>query len=153
MFASDNGPFWRPQFIERYGHRAAGPFRGMKADIWEGGHRIPLIVRWPGHVEPGSVSSAPTTLANLMATCADIIGDDPPSSAIDSYSILSVLRGKSQEVQGQPAIVHHSSMGHFAVRKGEWKLIDKAGSGGFSLPVGRDSTVNEPEGQLYNLQD
>lgn len=152
IFASDNGPFWRPQYIEKFGHRAAGEYRGMKADIWEGGHRIPFIVRWPGKVQPGAVSTATTTLANLGATCADILQVNLSSGeAIDSYSVLPVLEGKADTVPGQQAIVHHSSMAHFAIRKGPWKMIEVRGSGGFSEPTTYEPLPGEPVGQLYNL--
>lgn len=149
VFASDNGPFWRPASIERWGHRAAGPWRGMKADAYEGGHRIPFIVRWPGKIREGTVSDAPTTLANLFATCADIVGSSVTTR--DSYSILPVLTGASDRVPGQRAIIHHSSMGHFAIREGKWKLIDKNGSGGFTAPTSED-TQGAPQGQLYDLE-
>lgn len=153
VFASDNGPFWRPAFVERFGHRAAGPFRGMKADIWEGGHRVPFIVRWPGVVEAGTVSAAPTTLANLMATCADLLGVSLAQGAgEDSYSILPVLKQVADTVPGQEAIVHHSSMGFFAVRQGKWKLIERRGSGGFSEPQEYEPAAGEPKGQLYDLE-
>jgi len=152
IMASDNGPFWRPAFIERYGHRAAGEFRGMKADIFEGGHRVPLIVRWPGKVAHGSVSRATTTLTNLMATCADVLQTTlPPGSARDSYSLLPVLLGKSDFVPGQNAVIHQSSIGSFAIRKGKWKLIEGLGSGGFSEPQRLTALPGEPDGQLYDL--
>ncbi len=151
IFASDNGPFWRPSSIEKFDHRAAGQWRGMKADIWEGGHRIPFIVRWPGRVAPGTTSRATTTLANLSATCADIL-QVALDSARDSYSILPVLRQEADTVPGQPAVVHHSSMGFFAVRQGNWKLIDQRGSGGFSEPVTYVPKGGEPTGQLYDLE-
>lgn len=154
IFASDNGPFWRPAFIERFKHRAAGNWRGMKGDIYEGGHRIPFIVRWPGRIVPGTVSNAPTTLANLAATCADVLGTRlGTGDAQDSYSILPVLIQETDTVPGQRAIVHHSSLGHFAVRQGQWKLIDKGGSGGFSEPSLVSAMSGKPRGQLYNLKE
>ena len=154
MFASDNGPFWRPQFVERFNHRAAGNWRGMKADIWEGGHRVPFIVRWPGRVAPGTTSHAPTTLTNLAATCADVLQVAfGPGHARDSYSILPVLQQEADTVPGQQAIVHHSSMGFFAVRQGAWKLIDQRGSGGFSEPQLHTPGPGEPKGQLYHLEN
>lgn len=153
FFASDNGPFWKPEFIEKFNHHAAYIYRGMKADAWEGGHRIPFIIRWPGHIIPGSVSDATTTLANLMATSMDILGDGTENiPGEDSYSILPVLLGKATEIPGQNAIVHESSGGMFAVRRGPWKLIEGRGSGGFSKPVFYAPKPGEPVGQLYNLQ-
>ncbi|MEZ5104998.1 MAG: arylsulfatase [Draconibacterium sp.] len=152
FLASDNGPFWRPAFVEKYDHRAAYIYRGMKADAWDGGHRIPFMVRWPGHIQPGSVSNATTTLANLLATVADITGVNQVKGE-DSYSILPVLLGKTDKVPGQDAVVHHSSKGLFAIRYGDWKLIEGRGSGGFSEPVFYDPKPGEAPGQLFNIKD
>lgn len=154
IFASDNGPFWRPAFVEKFNHRAAYIYRGMKADAWEGGHRIPFMVRWPGHVQPGSTSNATTTLTNLLATAADITGvQSVQVEGEDSYSILPVLLGKTDKVAGQDAVVHHSSKGLFAIRSGDWKLIEGLGSGGFSEPVYIEPKPGEASGQLFNLKD
>ena len=152
IFASDNGPYWRQNFVEQFGHKAAGEFRGMKGDAFEGGHRIPFIVRWPGKVKANSVSNATTTLANLMATCQQIVGEtNPIYNTEDSYSILDILVGKAKIVASQPAVVHSSSIGYFAIRKGDWKLIEGLGSGGFTEPRKVDATEGKPAGQLYNL--
>lgn len=152
LFASDNGPYWREAFVRQFDHRAAGPFRGMKGDAFEGGHRIPFVVRWPGRVKAGSVSNATTTLANLMATCKDIVGDKTPAFVPeDSYSILPVLLSKAGQVPRQPAVVHSSSAGYFAIRKGDWKLIEGLGSGGFTEPQKIKPADGAPTGQLYNL--
>ncbi len=152
IFTSDNGPYWRPNFVEQFGHAAAGPFRGMKGDAFEGGHRVPFVVRWPNKVKPNVVSNATTTLANLMATCAEIVGTkDAKYNSEDSYSILPVLTGKAKQVTTQPAVVHSSSSGFFAIRKGDWKLIEGLGSGGFTEPKEIKPKVGEAAGQLYNL--
>lgn len=152
IFASDNGPYWRENFVKQFNHRAAGNFRGMKGDAFEGGHRIPFIVRWPGTVKAGTVSDATTTLANLMATCKDITRNaDAAFVPEDSYSILPVLTGKAKAVAGQPAVVHSSSIGYFAIRQGNWKLIQGLGSGGFTEPRDIKPTAGEPAGQLYDL--
>ncbi|MEO5996855.1 MAG: arylsulfatase [Chitinophagaceae bacterium] len=152
IFASDNGPYWREDFVQLYNHKAAGPFRGMKGDAFEGGHRVPFIVRYPGTITPGTVSNSTTTLANLMATCADLTGDHSAMfNTEDSYSILPVLLGKSSQITGQPAIVNISSKGFFDIRKGTWKLITNLGSGGFTVPSEIKPVAGEPAGQLYNL--
>ncbi|SOD88582.1 sulfatase family protein [Spirosoma fluviale] len=150
VFTSDNGPYWREDYVKRFDHKAAGEFRGMKGDAFEGGHRIPFIVRWPGTVKAGTVSNATTTLANLTATCREILGNTSPNVE-DSYSILSVLSGKTNDVSNQPAVVHSSSIGFFAIRKGDWKLIEGLGSGGFTEPKEIKPKAGEPIGQLYNL--
>ncbi len=152
VFTSDNGPFWGPEWIERFGHRAAGALRGMKADIWEGGHRVPFIVRWPGQISAGSSSDRTTTLTNWFATSADILGvplDD--GAGQDSISILPELLGEVHP-EDDP-VVHHSFEGVFAVRQGPWKLVEDRGSGGFSEPVHYEPQPGEPEGQLYNLDE
>ena len=152
IFTSDNGPFWKPDFIERFGHKAADDFRGMKADIHEGGHRIPFIVRWPGKVKSGSISGFKTTLTNLMATCADMIEVKLTElEGEDSQSVLPVLLSKDETGYASIPLVHHSSQGFFAVRKGDWKFIEKRGSGGFSKPVLVEPKPGEPIGQLYDL--
>lgn len=152
LFASDNGPYWRENLVAEFNHKAAGEFRGMKGDAFEGGHRIPFIVRYPGKVKAGSVSDAPTTLANLMATCADLIGNKSSEyTTTDSYSILPILTGKATIVKDQPAIINISSKGFFNIKKDNWKLITNLGSGGFTSPVEIMPKPGEPIGQLYNL--
>jgi len=152
LFASDNGPYWRENFIAEFNHKSAGEFRGMKGDAFEGGHRVPFIVRYPGKVKAGTVSDAPTTLANLMATCAELIGNNAPEFiTADSYSILPILTGKATIVKDQPAIINSSSKGFLNIKKDNWKLITKLGSGGFSAPVEIAPKPGEPIGQLYNL--
>ncbi len=152
IFASDNGPYWRENFVAQFNHKSAGEFRGMKGDAYEGGHRVPFIVRYPGKVKAGSISDATTTLANLLATCADLLGDHSEKyQTEDSYSILPILTGKATTVAEQPAIINISSKGFYDIRKGSWKLITKIGSGGFTAPVEIKPKPGEPIGQLYNL--
>jgi len=152
VFTSDNGPYWRENFVQQYDHKAAGEFRGMKGDAFEGGHRVPLIVRYPGKVQSGSVSGVTTTLANFMATCADLIGNHSERfETEDSYSIFPVLTGKATTIADQEAIVNISSKGTLDIRKGPWKLITKLGSGGFTVPVNVTPEPGGPIGQLYNL--
>lgn len=152
VFTSDNGPYWREDYVNKFQHKSAGPWRGMKGDAFEGGHRVPFIVRWPGSTKPGAVSAATITLANLMSTAAEIVGNtNPRYNTEDSYSILSVLKGKSTLVDNQPAVVHSSSIGYFAIRIGDWKLIQGLGSGGFTVPKQINPKPGEAIGQLYNL--
>jgi arylsulfatase A-like enzyme len=152
VFASDNGPYWRDNFVQEFGHSAAGPFRGMKGDAQEGGHRVPFIVRYPGKVKAGTISGVTTTLANLLATCADITGNTSAAyRPEDSYSILPVLTGKASGIAGQPAIVNISSKGVYDIRKGPWKLILGLGSGGMTVPSSVKAEQGGPVGQLYNL--
>ena len=124
----------------------------VEGDAFEGGHRVPFIIRYPNHVKPGTTSNATTTLANLLATTADIVGIySQKYKPEDSYSILPILLGKSTLVENQPAIVNISSIGFYSIRKGPWKLVTKLGSGGFTAPKEISPKAGEPIGQLYNL--
>jgi arylsulfatase A-like enzyme len=153
VFTSDNGPVWHEDDVERFGHDSSGGLRGMKADAWEAGHRMPFLVRWPGTVAEGSRSDQCICFTDLLATCADILGRDlPPEAGPDSESFLEVLTGKwpnEQPVRGP--IVMKSGSGAFMIRDGDWKLIDRLGSGGFSKPSRIPPAADGPRGQLYNL--
>jgi len=116
-------------------HYPSDIYRGHKADIYEGGHRVPFIARWDGTVNPGSVSEQTTCLVDLYATCAAIVGDTTPDTAAeDSVSILPILTGTAKEPVRE-ATIHHSYVGMFAIRKGKWKLVFAPGSGGWSNPI------------------
>lgn len=150
IFASDNGPYWRSDYIERFNHKSAGEFRGMKGDAYEGGHRIPFFVRWPGKVKAKSISNATTSLANLLATCGELTGIKVTSE--DTYSILSILKSESKEIKGRLGIVISSSAGYLSIRKDDWKLIEGLGSGGFTEPQKIEQTKEGINGQLFNLR-
>lgn len=155
FFSSDNGcsPQAGTEKLEAQGHFASGPFRGYKADIWEGGHRVPFVARWPGVVKPGSKSTHPICLGDLTATCAALLGEKlPDDAAEDSVSFLSLLRGDDKPVRD--AVVHHSINGRFAIRAGDWKLAFCSSSGGWGNPKDNVATKQGlPDVQLYNLAD
>lgn len=152
IFSSDNGAHWTPGDLARYGHRANAAWRGQKADIWEGGHRVPFLARWPGKIEAGMVRDELFCLTDLMATFAAIVGDElGPEEGVDSFDQLPVLMGAELEQPTRGSIVHHSFEGMFAIRESSWKLILGRGSGGFSYPVSFRPPEGEPEGQLYDL--
>ena len=152
VFATDNGARWSPEEIAKWGYRANLHFRGQKADIHEGGHRVPMIVSWPGRVSSGTESTYLTSLIDLYATIADVVGIEPgPEDGVDSQTILPALLGESDDRQG--SVIHHSSRGMFAIRDGDWKLIEGLGSGGFTRPVIVEPEEGGPAGQLYNLAD
>lgn len=150
VFASDNGPYWKQPYIDEFNHRAAGELRGMKGDIYDGGHRIPHIVRWPGKIKAGSTNEIPNTLASFYSTIADLLNLD--SSAIDSHSIFSQLVSDSKKETYRP-IIHHSSEGHYSIRQGDWKMIEKLGSGGFSLPKTIEPKPGVRQERLYNMRE
>jgi arylsulfatase A len=154
FLTSDNGAHWTPGDIEKFGHRANRHWRGQKADAWEGGHRVPFLVRWPEVVKPGSISNETICHTDLLATCAGVVGATLSANAgEDSYSILPVLRGEKLNKPLRDAAVHHSVDGSFAIRQGNMKLILGLGSRGFSKPRTVNPKRNGPKGQLYNLSD
>ncbi len=153
IVSSDNGSFWIQDDIDRYDHLSNLNLRGIKADIYEGGNRIPFMVRWPKMIEAGTVSNHLVSLVDVMATLADIVDVElPANTGEDSYSILPELLSQEPLTTRQDLIMH-SSEGMFAIRKGDWKLVEGLGSGGFTLPKFVDPAPGEPAGQLYNLAD
>ena len=176
VFTSDNGAERIAyQRARETGHYSMGSLRGLKRDIWEGGHRIPFLARWAGRIPPGTVSDGTICLTDLLATAAELVGARlPDGGGEDSVSLLAALAG-GEQVGGEPfgrepfgrepgkpreAVVHHSAHGNFAVRRGPWVLID--------APTGDDNGAGgEPDwlkkergyrdhgfpGELYNLED
>lgn len=138
---------------KRFGHVPNAPWRGLKSDIWEAGHRVPMIVRWPGVVQAGSTSNQLVCLVDWYATFADLHGVElHDGQAEDSFSMLHVLRGDNRIIR--PTLIHHSGNGTFAIRVGDWKLIrGNLGSGGFSQPGMVKPGPDGPQGQLYNLAE
>lgn len=150
VFTSDNGPYWKPHHIEKYNHKAAAHLRGMKGDIYDAGHRVPFIVKWPGKVKAGSVEQQPHSLADFYATAAELLGTTAKTT--DSYSILDILLEQQPKEVVNP-VVHHSSRGHFALRMGDWKMIEKRGSGGFSPPATASTPPGQTEERLYLMSE
>lgn len=153
VFTADNGPVWYDVDSRRFGHDSAGGLRGMKADAWEAGHRMPFIVRWPGRVRKGSVSEQTICFTDLVATFAEITKAVlPEGAAPDSHSLLPVLLGEQSADQAiRPPVVMQSGNGSMLIRSGDWKLINQLGSGGFSKPDHIQPGPGDPAGQLYNL--
>jgi arylsulfatase A len=156
VFTADNGCAPAADFpaLASKGHHPSYHFRGHKADIYDGGHHIPFVVRWPGRVKPGTTYDQLTCLTDLMATVADVLGTKLPDNAgEDSVSMLPALEGRATEPLRE-AVVHHSSNGSFAIRQDKWKLELCPGSGGWSYPrPGRDDQSRMPPVQLYDMTD
>ena len=155
FFASDNGctPSVLGKYrLEKSGHYPSYIFRGYKSDIWDGGHRIPLVVRWPGTVPAGAVSNDLVSLTDFMATCADILKITlPGDAAVDSYTILPALRNEAHE-QVRPTIVYASIGGYFSIQQGKWKLAFCPGSGGWESPNNKQAFLKGwPLVQLYDM--
>ena len=164
VFTSDNGPevveveIGAYDRITRYGHRSMAGLRGAKRDAWEGGHRVPFIVRWPGHVPAGTISAEIICHVDLIATCAAIIGAKLPADAgEDSYNILPALLGKPQPNPIREATVLHSAGSILAIRQGDWVLIDgPSGDQNHEPPwfkQERNYSTNRLAGELYNLRE
>ena len=154
IFTSDNGcskAAGIPALAEQ-GHRVSAHLRGSKADIWDGGHRIPFIVRWPEVVAAGSQCDQLICLTDLFATVADqLSASQPEGTCEDSVSFLPALTGRAI-TSTRAGVIHHSFSGHFAYRRNEWKLILARGSGGWTAPREKDLDASVPKAQLYNLQ-
>lgn len=143
VFTSDNGcaSYIGVKELETRGHFPSGPLRGYKADAWEGGHRVPFIVRWPGVTKPGSTCTQTIGSVDLMATLAEILEVKLSANAgEDSVSLLPLLRGEDRPIHD--LVVHHSSTGIFALRSENWKLILGPGSG----------APNDTSPHLYDLK-
>ena len=154
IFTSDNGctPVADFETLKGLGHNPSYVFRGHKADIYEGGHRIPLLVRWPDRIPPG-VSDETVCLVDFLATCADLMGEAlADNAAEDSVSNLPTWCGTTPSRPLRQATVHHSYNGSFSIRKGKWKLEFCPGSGGWSHPrPNTPETADLPPIQLYDL--
>jgi arylsulfatase A-like enzyme len=162
IFTSDNGPEVDSIIHMRadHDHDGARPWRGIKRDNWEGGHRVPFVVRWPGKVKPGTTSAQLASLTDVMATIAAIIDTKlPDNAAEDSFNLLPALRGEAT-TPIRPYLLTQAFAGArtLSIRRGSWKYLDHPGSGGnryenhpglkpFILP----DTAPDAPGQLYNL--
>lgn len=151
IFASDNGCSPMADFptLKKHGHDPSAGFRGAKADVYEGGHRVPFVVRWPGVVAPGKTDRL-VGLVDVFRTLAEVTGATVPDDAAeDSASFAAVLRGGTDA--GRGPLVHHSVNGSFAVREGSWKLCLCPGSGGWSAPRPGKDDAKLPPVQLFDL--
>ncbi|TDQ13710.1 arylsulfatase A-like enzyme [Algoriphagus boseongensis] len=155
IFSSDNGCAPAAGFnkLVEMGHYPSAHFRGHKADIYEGGHRVPFIAKWPSKIKAGSSRNETISLIDFFATVAEIVDYSiSDHEGEDSYSLLPLFNSENQPNGFREATVFHSVDGSFAIRKGDWKLILAKGSGGWSFPrPGDPAEADLPEVQLYNL--
>ena len=163
MVSSDNGPEIWPIIHMRgdYDHDGARPWRGIKRDQWEGGHRVPFIARWPKQIVAGSTSDQTVCLTDIMATCAAITGYElPTESAEDSFNILPAMLGKDEGKPIRAYTLHQTANLSLAIRRGKWKYLDHSGSGGNNYNkhdglkqfILSEAAPHAP-GQLYNLEE
>ena len=162
FFSSDNGPVWYPQDIEKFGHRAAGPWNGMKGALTDAGHRMPFIASWPGKIKAGSTCGGLICFTDILSTIASILGETLPKDAgEDSLDISPLLRGEKPASPIRTGMVHVNYSSYtLAIREGDWKLILPAG-----VYAARDGAITpdhivETSGkgqndkfQLYNLRN
>ncbi|MCA9063644.1 MAG: arylsulfatase, partial [Planctomycetaceae bacterium] len=157
IFTSDNGGVFKPERemlqteAYRAGLRVNGTLRGGKHDVWEGGFKVPFIVRWPGRAAPGSVSSEMVSLVDILATAAEIVEEPLPdvmTAAEDSRSFLPAIYGDPQTPVRDDLIVH-SAPGVFAIRRGPWKWIEGIPSENIKPGV-RKTQADQFRSQLYN---
>jgi arylsulfatase A-like enzyme len=154
IFTSDNGAHWPVGDVKKFNHAANLAWRGPKADIHEGGHRVPFIVRWPGRVAPGSTSNETICHTDIFPTVLAAANVPlPDGAAPDGVNVLAIFEQDGRPTDNRDAIVHHSGDGMFAIRQGRWKLVEGRGSGGFTSPA-RKKNLEEGEVtvQLYDLE-
>jgi arylsulfatase A-like enzyme len=159
VFTSDNGsPGHFAQdsgfgtMYEKYGHESNGPLRGLKGDSWEGGHRVPFIVRWPGKIGGQQTSDRLICQTDLVATIADLTGEPMDIGlGTDSHNLGSILFGTGGEFSRR-SVVHQSSSGDLSIRQDAWKLILGKGSGGITAWIDPEDGKGPYDGQLYNLE-
>jgi arylsulfatase A len=164
IVTSDNGPEVPTIYHMRHDHNHDGakPWRGVKRDNWEGGHRVPMIVRWPDQVKANSTSDELTSLTDVMATVAEIVGTELPNDAAeDSFSMLPVMQGKDYESPIRPYLLQQGFGGqkYLAIRQGRWKYMAHKGSGGNDYATNPQlkeyalsDTAPSADGQLYDLK-
>jgi arylsulfatase A len=157
IVTSDNGPetLAYPR-AKQFHHYSMGDWRGVKRDVWEGGHRVPFLARWPGHIRPGSLSHEIICETDLMATLAAIVGAQlPPNAGEDSYNILPALLSEPSARPIREATVHQSISGKFAIRQGDWVFIDAKTGNDSEEPrwfkQERGYQEDNFPGELYNL--
>jgi arylsulfatase A len=169
IFTSDNGPETAGEVspgaydrIQKHQHASMGELRGVKRDLWEGGHRVPFLARWPGRIPVGTVSDETICHVDFMATVAALLGVKlPPNAGEDSFNLLPVLRGEKSAHPVREAVVHHAGSGRLAIRRGDWVLIEKGtgddnrGDAGEPawLKKERGYGSGQAKGQLFNLRD
>lgn len=155
IFTSDNGcsPEANFKVLAEFDHHPSEKYRGHKADIYEGGHRVPLLVRWPAQIPGGQKTDSLACLTDLYTTLEDLTDQDrKPLGGEDGFTLLPLLTGKGTTKRKD--VIHHAISGHFAIREGDWKLCLSHGSGGWSAPNERAAKKKGlPAMQLFNLKE
>ncbi|ALJ06859.1 hypothetical protein APS56_15040 [Pseudalgibacter alginicilyticus] len=155
IFSADNGAETNYVYQrETFNHYSSLHFKGGKRDIYEGGHRVPYLMRWPKTINAGQRIDLPVSQTDYLATIADIVGQKiPENAAEDSYSLYPILKGENYDSTIRGEIIHHSASGYFAIRAGKWKLNMLRGSGGSLKPTLIQPKEGEALYELYNIDD
>ena len=157
IFSADNGPeHYAYDRAKNFEHRSMGPLRGLKRDIWEGGHRVPFLVRWPGVVPAGKVNDGLISQIDIYATLASVVGAAiPAGSAEDSFNQLALFKGEG--ASARDTVVHNTNANGYALRHGDWVLIAAKTGAVSKVPEWFDQangyTANTQPGELYNLRE
>jgi len=153
IFTSDNGSNWRESDKETTGHYANANYKGQKADIYEGGHRVPFIARWPGNIKKASQSDQVLITTDLLATVAGILNKPLPEGAgEDSYNMWPAFTNPELVESIHDYSIHHSLDGVFSIRQGKWKYTPHLGSGGFTAPQTITPKAGQVIGTLYDME-
>ncbi len=153
IFASDNGGYWPLQEVELFAHDSNHGRKGQKGDVWDGGHRIPLVISWPDKIKKSFEYPHLISLTDFFATFREMTGQNhEENSGEDSFGFWKLLNGQTNEPI-RHSMVHHSVSRLYSIRSGDWKFIDGLGSGGFTHPNRLTPEENGPKGQLYNMND
>lgn len=159
IFTSDNGPErYAFERGEKYGHFSMGSYRGLKRDIWEGGHRVPFMIKWPGHIPSGTISDKLVSQIDIMATLGSLIGIDfQDGVAPDSYHFLPSLSNNPDSIPQREILIHNTMENRWAVRKGDWLYINDSTGQHSAMPESFSklrgySNFNTP-GLLFNLKE
>lgn len=159
IFSADNGTeSYAWERAEKYGHFSMGNFRGLKRDVWEGGHHVPFIIKWSGQIEEGSVSHEVISQVDIMATLAKITEIDlPETAAPDSYDLLSVIKGEKYNSPIREATVHNTYKTKWGIRKGDWLYINDSTGGHRELPESFKELTGytdfDTPGVLFNMKN
>ncbi|CAI8183817.1 MAG: Arylsulfatase [Formosa sp. Hel1_33_131] len=159
IFSADNGTeSYAWERAEKYGHFSMGDFRGLKRDVWEGGHHVPFIIKWPSKIKAGSVSKELISQVDIMATLASITGADlTEKAAPDSYNFLSVLKGEKYKSPLRETTIHNTYESKWGVRKGDWLYINSSSGGHREMPESFKNLTGyadfNTKGLLFNMKD
>ncbi|SHO63784.1 sulfatase family protein [Algoriphagus zhangzhouensis] len=159
IFSADNGPeHYAWERAEKFDHFSMGDFRGLKRDVWEGGHHVPFIVKWPGHIQEESVSNELISQIDVMATIANIIGIEMPEKAApDSYDFTAVFTGKDYHSPLREATIHNTNAKIWGIRKGDWLYINDSTGGLRPMPESFKELTGYTDfhtpGLLFNMKE